>query len=69
MQHIARALLTPHLLQEPKHLALDLGRPVQELLAEGAILLLRYHGRGAGFPEPEPPTASSGTRTKKGGAR
>lgn len=68
MQHIVRAALPPHILHELKHLSVDLKKPVQELLVDAAILLLRYHDRGTGLPEP--PKASSPTRaTKKGAAR
>ncbi len=57
MTNTVRAALPPQLHQKLKHLALDLKRPVQELLVDAAILLLRYHERGAGLPEPDPPNA------------
>ena len=34
------------------HLAADLGVHRHELLREGLVLLLRYHGHGDGLPEP-----------------
>ncbi|MFI5298073.1 MAG: hypothetical protein ACHREM_08240 [Polyangiales bacterium] len=45
-----------------RHLSLRLGVPLHQLLAEGAILLLRYHGDGEGLPEP---TASVVAATKE----
>jgi hypothetical protein len=71
MQHIVRAALPQDLHDELKHLSVDLKKPVQELLVDAAVLLLRFHERGAGLPEPEPPPAkpSSGSTTKKGGSR
>jgi hypothetical protein len=60
-----RAALPQHILHQLKHLALDLGRPVNVLLAEAAVLLLRYHDRGSGLPEPAPPVS----QTEKGGVR
>ncbi len=72
MANFIRAALPPHILHELKHLAVDLKKPVQELLVDAAILLLRYHDRGAGLPEPEPPQALSPARApkaKKGGSR
>ncbi|MFI5302690.1 MAG: hypothetical protein ACHREM_31765 [Polyangiales bacterium] len=38
-----------------RHLSLRLGVPLHQLLAEGALLLLRYHGDGEGLPEPTAP--------------
>lgn len=66
-----RAALPPEIHSEVKHLSVDLNKPVIDLMVDAAILLLRYHGRGAGLPEPLPPKpASSATRTtKKGGTR
>jgi len=71
MKNLIRAALPPAIHAELKHLSVDLGRPIIDLMVDAAILLLRYHGRGAGFPEPElPKAASSGTLTaRKGGAR
>lgn len=37
------------------HLAVDLKRSRPQLIAEGVLLLLRFHQRGAGLPEPLPP--------------
>jgi len=44
-----------------RHLALDLGVSLAELLAEGAVLVCRYHDRGAGLPEPTPPLTTPPT--------
>ena len=46
MPNLIRAALPPNIVGELKHLALDMGKPVQELLVGGAILLLRYHDWG-----------------------
>ena len=37
------------------HLAVDLRLAKHELLREALILLLRFHGRAEGLPEPLPP--------------
>ena len=42
-----------------RDLALDLDRPVADLVADGILLLLRFHDRGGGLPEPQPPNASN----------
>jgi hypothetical protein len=42
------------------HLAADTGRTKQELLREGVLLLLRYHGAAEGLPEPVQPVESDG---------
>lgn len=41
-----------------RDLALDLRRPVGDLVADGVLLLLRWHDRGKGLPEPTPPLTS-----------
>jgi len=41
------------------HLAIELGVSKSRLIQEGAILVLRYHGRAAGVPEPLPPVGGS----------
>ncbi len=71
MANLIRAALPQDLHDQLKHLAVDLKKPDQELLVDAAILLLRYHERGHGLPEPLPPpaTPSSGSATKKGGSR
>jgi hypothetical protein len=70
---LIRAALPQHLHDELKHLSVDLGRPVIDLMVDAAILLLRYHDRGAGLPEPDPPNAPAPKptpmATKKGAAR
>jgi len=68
MANMIRAALPPNILDELKHLAIDLKKPVQELLVEGAILLLHFHGRGRGLPLPLPPVSSENPQ-KRGGAR
>jgi len=35
-----------------RHLALDLGLTLGQLMREAAVLALRYHDRGNGLPEP-----------------
>jgi len=65
MKHLVRAALPPPVYTAIKHLSVDLVVPVNQLLVEGALLLLRYHDRGAGLPEPMPPAG----RAKKGGGR
>ena len=37
------------------HLAIELGVPKSRLIQEGALLVLRYHGRADELPEPLPP--------------
>lgn len=51
-----------------RHLSVDLGEPMNKLVIDGLVLLLRYHDRGAGLPEPEPPKPPpmSGATTKGG---
>jgi hypothetical protein len=76
---LIRAVL-PHPIDTAiKHLAVDLGIPVTKLMVEASILLLRYHDRGHGLPEPMPPCtpgdqdgtterpAKKSGRAKKGG--
>lgn len=41
------------------HLGIELGVSKSRLIQEGAILVLRYHGRAAGVPEPLPPVGGS----------
>ena len=38
-----------------RHLGLELGLSVDDLLNESVVLLLRFHGHGQGLPEPLPP--------------
>lgn len=52
----ARTILPAEVHGRLGHLALDLGCSLAELLAEGAVLVLRYHGHGEGLPAPELPT-------------
>jgi hypothetical protein len=52
-----------------KHLAIDAGRPVNEIYVEGAILALRYHGRADGLPQPELPTGLDADDTSKEGGK
>ncbi len=47
-----RTLLPAPVHERLRHLGLDLDRSLGDLLAEGAILVLRYHDRGEGLPEP-----------------
>jgi hypothetical protein len=56
-----RANLLPAIDRALRHLAVDLEVPVGDLLAEGAVLLLRWHGRADGLPMPTLPKASPAT--------
>ena len=47
-----RTLLPAHVHERLRHLGLDLGRSLGDLLAEGAVLVCRYYDRGEGLPEP-----------------
>ncbi|MFI5297709.1 MAG: hypothetical protein ACHREM_06375 [Polyangiales bacterium] len=38
-----------------RHLAVDLGLSLADLLAEGAMLVLRYYDRAEGLPAPTAP--------------
>jgi hypothetical protein len=40
-------------------LSYETGRSVGELVGDGVLLLLRYHDRGHGLPEPTPPVPST----------
>ncbi len=55
----ARTLLPAHVHRGLRRLGADLDRPLTELLVEGAILLLRFHGRAEGLPAPEPSVATA----------
>jgi hypothetical protein len=66
---LIRAYLNRDILRGMKYLAVDTGVPVQGLLVEGALLLLRCHQRADGLP-PCPPGDQDGTTeqpAKKGG--
>lgn len=58
----ARTLLHPAVHDRLRHLAFDLHTSLAALLAEDALLVLRYHDRAQGLPEPMPPLTTS---TKK----
>jgi hypothetical protein len=59
----ARTVLPGVVHDELSHLAIDLQSTMGALLVDGAILLLRYHGRGDDLPEPpEPPEPKGGAR-------
>jgi hypothetical protein len=68
MQHIVRSDLSDPIYSAIKHLSVDLGQPVNALIIEGLVLLLRYHSRGDGLPEPIPPFPRT-SASKKGGAK
>jgi hypothetical protein len=53
-----RAVLPGDLHERLRHLSLDLGVSLAALLAEGGLLVARYHGRGAGLSEPMAPVGS-----------
>lgn len=61
MKNLVRGSLPPEMFREYLHLKVDLGRTTDEMVVESFIVLLRYHGRGEGLPEPMPPV--------EGGAR
>ncbi len=52
---LIRAFFDHNLLKRLKYLSIDTGVPVQQLLVEGALLLLRYHQRTDGLPAPMAP--------------
>lgn len=56
----AKTILQPQVHARLGHLALDLGCSLADLLAEGAILVCRYHDQGDGLPEPTPPKGPVG---------
>jgi hypothetical protein len=64
----ARTLLPVEVHSRLAHLALDLGTSLADLLVVGAILVLRYHLRGDGLPEPMPPTEDDSSE-RAGGAQ
>ena len=41
--------------RELRDLAYETGRSISDLTLDGLLLLLRFHGRGAGLPEPMQP--------------
>ena len=51
----ARTILPVPVHEQLAHLSVDLGMTIGDLLAEGVLLLLRYHGRAEGLAEPTPP--------------
>ena len=42
-----------------RHLALDLGITLADVMREGVLLALRYHGRAEGLGEPKPPVPAN----------
>jgi hypothetical protein len=52
-----RVTIPSHLHAELRHLGIDLDLDLDELVAEGIRLLLRYHDRAEGLPEPRAPLA------------
>lgn len=71
MNHLVRADLTDDFYTSLRHLSVDLGKPMNKLMIDGLVLLLRFHERGHGLPEPEPPKPSSlaARAARKAGAR
>lgn len=65
----ARTLLPAEVHSRLGHLALDLGTSLADLLVVGAILVLRYHLRGDGLPEPTPPMEKGDSSERTGAAR
>ena len=61
----ARTILPALVHDRARHLALDLGISLADLLVEGAILVCRYHDRGHGLPEPTPPLAVANSERKE----
>jgi hypothetical protein len=47
------------------HLSVDTGTPKNELVREGVLLLLRYHGRAHGLPLPADPTSRATHVTRR----
>lgn len=58
----ARTLLPAVVHDRLRHLSLDLGRSLADLLVDGALLLLRFHDRGTDLPEPQPPIRKEGSK-------
>ena len=54
MNKHARTILPAAVHERLRHLAVDRNTSLANLLVEGALLLLRYHGLGDGLPEPQP---------------
>jgi hypothetical protein len=56
--HAARhvqAQVPPELHRRLRDLSYDTERSVGDLMVDATLLLLRFHGRGGGLPEPVPP--------------
>ena len=71
-----RTILPGVVHEQISHLAVELDRSIADLLIDGALLLLRYHGRSEGLPSPVAPkggvaseqaTAQARTTTTKPG--
>ncbi len=67
MKHMARVALPPNVHNLLRHLGVDLGIPVNELLLQGALLILHRHGRGAGLPEVKSPGPKTTLEAEGGG--
>lgn len=62
----ARTLLPALVHERLRHLSVDLDRSISDLLVDGAVMLLRWHGYSEGLPAPEPPPSSD---DKSGGSQ
>ncbi len=69
MNKAIRAVLPQEIHRDLKHLAVDQGSTMSELLVDAVILLLRYHQRGHGLPEPLPPVEPGKDTSDEGGAK
>lgn len=52
---LVRGPIPQHWADRLDHLAVDLRCSRPQLVGEAVLLLLRYHARGEGLPEPTPP--------------
>lgn len=57
---LVRGPIPPEWVDLLDHLAVDLKRSRPQLVTEGILLLLRFHERGAGLPEPLAPVSVTG---------
>jgi len=57
LRHI-QATVSEDMHRRLRELAYEQHRPLADLLLDATVLLLRFHDRGGGLPEPMAPTAS-----------
>lgn len=64
---LIRAAMPQNVHAQLKHLAVDLRRPMRDMIVDAVLLLLKQHGRNV--PDPDSPPLGSQASTRKGGAR